>query len=50
MSVPPKHETHLECAGSYYSWACTCGKTSRHLLPLYKAQRNAKAHERGEKP
>lgn len=44
-----KHETSLECAGSYYSWACTCGKTSRHLLPLHRADRNARAHVRKAK-
>lgn len=41
-----EHTTSLESAGSYYSWSCTCGKTSRRLQPLYKADRNAKAHVR----
>lgn len=40
------HTTSLKSAGSYYSWSCTCGKTSRRLQPLYKADRNAKAHVR----
>jgi hypothetical protein len=40
------HETELHCAGSYYGWSCTCGKSSRHLAPLHQAIRNAQAHER----
>lgn len=46
---PVEHETTLDSAGSYYSWWCTCGKTSRHLLPLHRADRNAKAHLRKAK-
>lgn len=41
-----EHETELHCAGTWYSWSCTCGKKSRHHAPLHLADRNAKAHER----
>ena len=38
------HDWNLEPAGSYYGWSCLCGKSSRGLLPQYRAIRNAKAH------
>ena len=40
------HKTTLTDAGSYHGWICTCGKTSRHVLPYHKASRNAATHER----
>ncbi|HEU4727657.1 MAG TPA: hypothetical protein VFT22_07205 [Kofleriaceae bacterium] len=46
MRESTEHETRLESAGTYYGWECTCGKHSRHLAPLHRADRNAKAHER----
>lgn len=44
MTAPSEHIVQFHDAGSYHSWTCSCGTGSRHLLPYYKASRNANAH------
>jgi len=45
MTEDVEHRVELSNAGTYHGWYCTCGKTSRYLLPFWKAARNARAHE-----
>jgi hypothetical protein len=40
------HEISIHCAGTVYSWNCSCGKTARYLLSQRRTNRNAQAHVR----
>lgn len=40
------HVVKVSISGNDSTWSCSCGKSSRHQLPWYRTEANAKAHER----